>query len=80
MEKPLETAEKNTEIEPKFSYGIMDTKTGEVWLQYNKNSIFKEALTHFYSNEHIEIKQILDEKQFQESINEIREIKIKCIT
>lgn len=70
---------KNTEIEPKFSYGIMDTKTGEVWLQYNKNSIFKEALTHFYSNEHIEIKQILDEKQFQESINEIREIKLSVL-
>ena len=57
----------------------MDTKTGEVWLQYNKNSIFREALNYFHPNEYIEIKQILDEEQFQKSINEIKEIKLSIL-
>ncbi|WP_263336839.1 hypothetical protein [Neisseria sp. Marseille-Q5346] len=77
--KTTKNRRKKTEIEPKFSYGIMDTKTGEVWLQYNKNSIFREALNYFHPNEHIEIKQILDEEQFQKSINEIKEIKLTIL-
>jgi len=34
---------------------------------------------YFHPNEHIEIKQILDEEQFQKSINEIKEIKLSIL-
>lgn len=67
---------KQTEIEPKFFYGLMDCQTGEVWLEYNKSNIFKDALKNFYPDEHIEIKQIIDEEQFINTLQELNEIKL----
>lgn len=74
--KEVKNRRKRTEIEPKFFYGLMDCKTGEVWLQYNKNLIFKDALSHYYQDTHIEVKQILDEEKFFNSLNELKEIKL----
>lgn len=74
--KQIKNRRKKTEIEPKYLYGVMDCKTGEIWLQYKARLIFKESLKSHYPEKHIEMKQVLDEEQFIKQINELSEIKL----